>query len=131
MDTYKCYYDDCQKSYNSMYNLIRHLNSYHLDNKSYMCSFCIKGFYNKLSLDSHISRGLCGSKSKAQKNGLILDLAHITESPRQFIVDPPSVLLPALPKIEKERQIPIGFCKLPISSYLFKRGREVNLSITN
>lgn len=127
MDTYKCYYDDCQKIYNSKYNLIRHINSYHLDNKSYMCSFCLKGFYNKQSLDSHMSGGQCGSKRRHSRRGLLQDLSVITEGVIQYISSPPSITLPALPKIEKERQIPLNICKLPISAYLFEKRRVFNL----
>ena len=128
MNTYTCYYENCQKTYNSKYNLIRHINSYHLDNKSYMCSFCSKGFYNKQSLDSHLSAGFCGARKERSARGLMFNLSNITEIVIQSLMAPPAILLPALPRIEKDRQVPLEIAKLPITSYLFERGRTTSES---
>jgi hypothetical protein len=129
MNTYTCYYEDCQKRYNSKYNLIRHINSYHLDNKSYMCSFCSKGFYNKQSLDSHLASGLCGNPKKGPTRGLMFDLSNITEIVKLTLMAPPAILLPALPRIEKDRQVPLEIARLPITSFLFEKGRILNQSL--
>ena len=117
MNTYRCYYEDCQKTYNSKYNLIRHLNSYHLDNKSYMCSSCSKGFYNKLCLNLHSDS--CGISSHESRCGLYADLSLITDyKPRVMHLTPP-LLLPVLPRIEKDRQVPLRLAKIPVHSLLF------------
>lgn len=116
MDLFKCYYPECRKQYNSKYNLIRHLNSFHLDNKSYLCPFCGKGFYNKQCLDSHLKEKQCEFCAKP-KNGLgIVDsLNSVLEENYVRLADPPPLNLPVLPKIEKSRQVPSIYVKLPIS----------------
>ncbi|OMJ87535.1 hypothetical protein SteCoe_10710 [Stentor coeruleus] len=121
MNTYECYYEDCHKIYNSKYNLIRHINSFHLDNKSYMCSYCSKGFYNKQCLDLHINTGMCDNFNLPRKGlGLLEDLSLITEAIRYKLQTPPPLQLPVLPKIEKDRQVPLHLSKLPIISLIFE-----------
>lgn len=121
MNTYECYYEDCRKTYNSKYNLIRHINSFHLDNKSYMCSYCSKGFYNKQCLDLHISTGMCDFQYwPREKLGLYEDLSQITEAKKHRLQAPPPLQLPVLPRIEKDRQVPLHLAKLPIISLIFE-----------
>ena len=127
MNTYKCYYDDCKKAYNSKYNLIRHINSYHLDNKSYLCSFCNKGFYNKQCLDFHQSAGICEFRLFPWSGkGMIADLCNVIKSENQKLQAPPPLTLPVLPRIEKERQVPLFIAKLPIISTIFYQQRTIN-----
>lgn len=127
MNTYACYYEDCQKIYNSKYNLIRHINAYHLDNKSYMCSFCSKSFYNKQCLTSHLSHRLCDLPNEATVGkGLIACLSNINQNVRQRLMPTPPLSLPVLPRIEKDRQVPFSFAKLPITACVIEQGRRAN-----
>lgn len=123
MQAYTCYYRDCQKIYNSKYNLIRHINSFHLDTKSYTCQFCTKGFYNKQSLDSHLSTRTCESSSTAL-SAVPYDLISQLSSTHGFtpkMQEPTPLNLPVLPKIEFNRQIPLKFAKFPIIQILFQK----------
>ena len=120
MNAYKCYYEDCSRIYNSKYNLIRHINSYHLDNKSYMCSYCNKSFYNKQCLDVHIFSSVCEEKLSVEKFGIMQDISRITDAVPLRLKRTPSLMLPILPRIEKERQVPLCLAKLPIISILFE-----------
>lgn len=120
METYTCYYPACQKVYNSKYNLIRHINCFHLDAKSYYCPYCAKGFYNKQSLESHqISHG-CEVPHKPQQDyNILLALQSTIEKTTPKVLEPSPLLLPVLPKIEYNRQVPLIFAKLPINQSLF------------
>ena len=50
---YKCYYENCQRSYKTKYNLKRHINSNHLFIKEYCCVVCSKTFASKQNLQGH------------------------------------------------------------------------------
>ena len=120
METYTCYYPDCRKIYNSKYNLIRHINCFHLDAKSYYCSFCAKGFYNKQSLESHQATHNCESPPKPQENhNILMALLSVSEIKTPKVLEPSPLLLPVLPKIECNRQVPLILAKLPINQSLF------------
>ena len=50
---YICYYEDCQRIFNSKYNLQRHINSKHLSIKNFSCSLCGKKVVSKQNLIEH------------------------------------------------------------------------------
>lgn len=50
---FQCYYPSCPRSYNSKYNLKRHINTNHLHLKSYPCDQCEKSFASKKNLGKH------------------------------------------------------------------------------
>lgn len=50
---YKCYYENCSKSYKTKYNLRRHINSNHLLIKEFSCQICMKSFASKQNLQGH------------------------------------------------------------------------------
>jgi Zinc finger, C2H2 type/C2H2-type zinc finger len=52
---FECYYPNCPRSYNSKYNLKRHINTNHLHLKSYPCDQCEKNFASKKNLLKHSS----------------------------------------------------------------------------
>ncbi|CAG9333672.1 unnamed protein product [Blepharisma stoltei] len=52
--TYKCYYTWCDKSFNSKYNLKRHINALHLGIKRFECSLCGKKLVSKQNLTEHL-----------------------------------------------------------------------------
>ena len=124
MNIYKCYYEACSKNYNSKYNLIRHVNSYHLDNKSYACSSCGRGFYNKQCLDAHVYTKVCGVLVGVHSGkGLLGDLSFITDLISPHLQETPPLSLPALPRVEEDRQVPLSMAKLPIVSTIFRNHR--------
>ena len=128
MNIYKCYYQDCRKTYNSKYNLIRHINSYHLDNKSYMCSSCGRGFYNKQCLDVHVYAGACGVQTyPCRRKGLLSDLSALTDNISLSLHETPPISLPALPRVENARQVPLNLTKLPILPLLFGNHRAQDI----
>ena len=57
---FKCYYVNCPRSYNSKYNLKRHINTNHLHLKSYPCDQCEKTFASKKNLLKHSSTHSAG-----------------------------------------------------------------------
>jgi hypothetical protein len=87
-----------------------------------MCSYCSKGFYNKQCLDLHVAAKTCDSELGARRGrGVKADLNEITDFCEQrLIAAPPALLLPVLPRIEKERQVPLHLAKLPIISMIFE-----------
>ena len=50
---FKCYYSDCSRSYNSKYNLKRHINTNHLCLKNYPCDQCDRIFASKKNVMKH------------------------------------------------------------------------------
>ena len=120
MNAYKCYYEDCLKIYNSKYNLIRHINSFHLDNKSYMCSSCNKGFYNKQSLEVHAKQCMNSCDLLiAQGSGILVHISYILDNKVLYLKPTPPMQLPILARIERDRQIPFCYIKLPIIGTIF------------
>lgn len=69
---FKCYYSDCSRSYNSKYNLKRHINTNHLCLKNYPCDQCGRIFASKKNVLKHkVSHSDIildsGPKSKSKK----------------------------------------------------------------
>ena len=69
---FKCYYSDCSRSYNSKYNLKRHINTNHLCLKNYPCDQCGRVFASKKNVMKHkVSHSDIildsGPKSKSKK----------------------------------------------------------------
>ena len=48
-----CYYETCNKSYKTKFNLRRHINSFHLKLKNFKCEECSKCFVSKQNLKEH------------------------------------------------------------------------------
>lgn len=51
--SYRCYYDYCNRKFNSKYNLQRHINSKHLKIKSFTCNICDKQVASRQNLIEH------------------------------------------------------------------------------
>lgn len=97
---YKCYYSDCSRSYNSKYNLKRHINTNHLCLKSYPCEQCGRVFASKKNVMNHMashndivlegSLNLKGRKRKVTKDSLVeilpilLTRHYVEEIPKGF-----------------------------------------------
>lgn len=50
---YECYYNGCASSFNSKYNLKRHINSKHLGLRKFSCNVCGKTLASKQNLREH------------------------------------------------------------------------------
>ena len=50
---FQCYYSDCISSYKTRFNLRRHINSFHLKIKNFVCHECNKLFVSKQNLKEH------------------------------------------------------------------------------
>ena len=50
-----CMYKDCNKEYQTKYNLLRHLNINHLKKKQGNCSICNKEFIDMDNLKEHMN----------------------------------------------------------------------------
>lgn len=53
---FKCSYDNCFKTYSTMFNLNTHIKSFHLKLKSFLCGTCQMAFSHKSSLKRHLLR---------------------------------------------------------------------------
>lgn len=53
MVTYCCSARDCEKTYNSKFNLKRHIETAHLSVTRFSCDLCSKGFASKQSCIEH------------------------------------------------------------------------------
>lgn len=51
---FECYYDFCHRLYKTKFNLRRHINSSHLQIKSFVCFECKKTFVSKQNLKEHM-----------------------------------------------------------------------------
>ncbi|CAG9311540.1 unnamed protein product [Blepharisma stoltei] len=51
---FSCYYTWCDKSFNSKYNLKRHINATHIGIKKFNCEVCSKKLVSKQNLTEHM-----------------------------------------------------------------------------
>ena len=117
---FKCYYSDCARSYNSKYNLKRHINTNHLCLKSYPCDECGRVFASKKNVINHKashndmvlegSINLKGRRSRKNKNPyvdiqpILLSRLYIEENPR--IIYNPIVNKQSMPSLA-----PVDVCR--------------------
>lgn len=128
---FQCYYPNCPRSYNSKYNLKRHINTNHLHLKSYPCDQCEKTFASKKNLLKHSATHseivfeeiplVLKSKAKAS-GGVPVDLRSLPLSSYYREVFTPIIVnpviskqcLPSLPPIDFCRQSHQGDAKVPL-----------------
>ena len=51
---YQCYYSDCLMVFSTKFNLMRHVNTRHIQVTSFPCKFCGKSLSSKSSMQSHL-----------------------------------------------------------------------------
>ena len=128
---FQCYYPDCPRSYNSKYNLKRHINTNHLHLKSYPCEQCEKNFASKKNLMKHAtthtdivfeeispisnSKLQIGSSSRFDLNPIPLSL-YYKEVHQATPINPiiSKQGLPSLPSIDFCRQTHQKEIKIPL-----------------
>lgn len=128
---FKCYYPNCPRSYNSKYNLKRHINTNHLHLKSYPCDQCDKTFASKKNLLKHTATHsetrfeeiplMLKTKAKVSTDPTV-DLkpiplsAYYREVLTLITVNPvlSKQSLPSLPPIDLCRQSHQGDAKVPL-----------------
>ena len=128
----QCYYPGCPRSYNSKYNLKRHINTNHLHLKSYPCDQCEKSFASKKNLVKHTTthteilfEELPMIMQSKRKNGRCVETIDIQSLPlanyyREIVTYQPlnplisKQGLPSLPSIDSCRQAHQGNSKIPL-----------------
>jgi uncharacterized C2H2 Zn-finger protein len=117
---FKCYYSDCSRSYNSKYNLKRHINTNHLCLKNYPCDQCGRIFASKKNVMKHkVSHSDIvldsGPKPKALKNLQGLDL-NVEIQPivlsRLYVDVIPCLLNPVSNKQSLPSLAPVDLCRI-------------------
>lgn len=128
---FRCYYSDCLRSYNSKYNLKRHINTNHLKLKSYPCDQCSRSFASKKNLQKHLMTHTqivaidMSKKSKIKKNKDccetvevgIIPLAKYYKEVLLLAVTNPVLLnqsMPSLPPVERCRLAHQKNVKVPL-----------------
>ena len=128
----QCYYPGCLRSYNSKYNLKRHINTNHLHLKSYPCEQCEKSFASKKNLVKHTTTHseivfeelpiVLHTKPRAAKSVASIDIKSlplaeyyheiVTYQPQNPVISKQG--LPSLPSIDSCRQTHQGNSKIPL-----------------
>ena len=128
---YKCYYENCNKSYKTKYNLRRHINSNHLYIKEFACVICSKTFASKQNLQGHerlhkqkvmmpeleipkASLGLTNSKHEDIRELLLSKFYQEPKLLFTVINNNTKAVMPILPPVCTERSATKGHLKLPV-----------------
>ena len=106
---FKCYHPGCQKTYNSKYNLVRHINTKHLLILKYACPHCDRKFPHKQNLGYHLK-----AHTRMQRN--LLTLASFVPPVEPVIQEPPQeemnyrrlpLILESRQKAQRDQRIPM------------------------
>ncbi|OMJ82232.1 hypothetical protein SteCoe_17136 [Stentor coeruleus] len=109
----KCYYKECEKQYQSQSNLVRHINTYHLDYEVFFCTSCKLYFTSAQDILNHRLEHSNLSRRYIPKHRFLLSDHYIDEKSKPT---PTSILkIPVLPSIEEDRKCLSKKCKLPLN----------------
>ena len=128
---YNCYYPNCSRSYNSKYNLKRHINMNHLHLKSYPCNQCEKTFASKKNLMNHsathseieIDKVDFSMKRKHKPHNVSsydikpFCLSKMYKDTPSYIVSNPTIAkqyIPSLPPVDTCREVHQKNIKIPL-----------------
>ena len=75
----------CERTFNSKYNVIRHLKQYHADTRAFKCLICDKDYKWIDSLHKHMKMHKLQEQKQQQE----------LEQQQLFVNTPPSVLIPS------------------------------------
>lgn len=115
---HRCYYENCENSYSSKYNLVRHINTTHLNIKKHSCQLCYKCFTNKQGLFIHLKthenvfQPCPASKATGRSEFLLSD--HYQEQKEILRPIPVHAQPPALPEVGSQRERMQRDLKLPV-----------------
>mmetsp|Transcript_5149 Transcript_5149/g.5105 ORF Transcript_5149/g.5105 Transcript_5149/m.5105 type:complete len:144 (-) Transcript_5149:43-474(-) len=128
---FKCYYDHCEKAYLTKYHLRRHINSTHLNIKTFTCPGCSKSFSSKQNFKEHMQLQ-CGHKTsigdkevKIEAELAVLNKLPLMARLSQIFSQGETMSfskaknnsnrpMPVLPPIDGDRQSVWGNAKIPI-----------------
>lgn len=97
---FKCYYKDCLKKFQCKANLVRHVNTLHLNESVYSCPLCEKYFTSISKFSKHQKLHKIPIKILNSKKFLLSE--HYKD--KIDCIYPSNILtLPVLPQIEEER----------------------------
>lgn len=107
---FQCYYADCDKNYQSLANLIRHINSFHVPQAIYQCPVCFEYIISADSFNVHSD-----SHKPKKKFSYSFKLSeHYQDS--TFNIIPINLLkIPILPPIDQARKVENHSQKLPLT----------------
>ena len=110
---FKCYYDQCGKIYQSLANLVRHLNVFHLNQSVYHCALCDSYFTSIENFFRHQKKRKQRRKKNFVSKEFLLSEHYYEE---KSFYNPANILAqPVLPLIEEERKRLSFSYKLPIN----------------
>ena len=110
LHNYECYYAQCSRTYQSLSNLIRHINSFHIPQVMYQCPLCLEYLTSLESFNAH-SAG--HQPQKKFKSAFKLSEHYQEPIPNPLPINLLSI--PVLPQIEESRQVLDSSQKLPIT----------------
>lgn len=114
MDTghFYCYYQGCGKEYQSQAILVRHINSFHLNQTIIKCPLCTKYLISVDEYQKHMKKH--GKNRGKRFSSTFLLSEHYKDEIQE--INPVNVMkFPVLPPIENERKDPKFVSKLPMS----------------
>lgn len=107
---FPCYYADCNKNYQSLANLIRHINSFHVPQAIYQCPVCLEYITTADDFKVHSN-----SHRPKQKFSFSFKLSEHFQDPTFSVVPINLLKIPILPPIEPARKVENHSQKLPLT----------------
>jgi len=120
---FECYHKGCPKRYSTKYNLVRHINSNHLQIKKHICPFCSKSFPCKQNLDIHqavhkeVNKP---SQTKRLGDSRFILSEHYQEVRHKAKFSSYTGPLPVMPPVDSSRQSSQLEKKLPVIPVLLE-----------
>ena len=111
LQKYLCYYPHCSRNYQSLANLIRHINSFHILQVIYQCPLCFEYLTSLESFNIHS----ISHKPQKKKFRSTFKLSEHYQEPIHNVIPINLLSIPVLPQIEESRKVLDPSQKLPIT----------------